>query len=56
MANVLNQKFIKVKDEGDYDIIYFTKYYYCDKGRKKRAKQSVNRRFRRSYKQDKKRL
>ena len=51
MANVLNNKFIRVKDASEYDIIYATKYHFCDKGRKKRTKQAINRRFRRSCKQ-----
>jgi len=54
MANIFNRKFIKVKDCHEYDIIYATKYHYCDKGRKKRVKQAINRRFRRTQKQNEK--
>ena len=54
MANILNRKFIKVTDAYEYDYIYASQYVYCDKGRKKRAKQSINRRFRRTSKQNEK--
>ena len=50
MANILNRKFIKVKDCYEYDIIYAAKYHYGDK----RVKQAINRRFRRTYKQNEK--
>ena len=52
MANIINKKFRKVVGGDELDLIYASKYVYTDKGRKKRAKQAVNRRFRRGYKQE----
>jgi len=54
MSNILNRKFIKIKNNDEYDHIYASQYVYCDKGRKKRTKQAINRRFRRTSKQNEK--
>jgi len=54
MANILNKKFRKVVGGDELDLIYASRYVYTDKGRKKRAKQAINRRFRRTYKQNEK--
>jgi len=52
MANIINKKFRTVVGGDELDLIYASKYVYTDKGRKKRAKQAINRRFRRAYKQN----
>jgi len=54
MANIINKKFRKVVGGDELDLIYASKYVYTDKGRKKRVKQAINRRFRRTYKQNEK--
>ncbi len=54
MANIINKKFRKVVGGDEVDLIYASQYVYTDKGRKKRAKQAINRRFRRNYKQNEK--
>ena len=54
MANVLSKKFIKIVGADELGLICASQYVYTDKGRKKRAKQAINRRFRRNCKQDEK--
>ena len=54
MSNIINKKFRKVVGGDELDLIYASKYVYTDKGRKKRAKQAINRRFRRTHKQNEK--